>query len=106
VIFPGGDSKARLVEYHFRKVAKRMLGEFKGQNPMRPNSLRAAFRTILGDAGMDRDVIEFFMGHKLPEQLRVYHSRTREGCRAIYEKYMKFLEPVTLDNYKGDHYTK
>lgn len=94
IIFPGGPSKERLVEHHFQKVARKWLGEYKGRNPLRPHSLRAAFRTILGDAGMDRDVVEFFMGHKLPEQLRVYHSRSRDGWRAIYAKYMRYLEPA------------
>ncbi|MEM2419628.1 MAG: tyrosine-type recombinase/integrase [Candidatus Bathyarchaeia archaeon] len=79
---------------HFQKVARKWLGEYKGRNPLRPHSLRAAFRTILGDAGMDRDVVEFFMGHKLPEQLRVYHSRSRDGWRAIYAKYMQYIEPM------------
>ncbi len=94
LLFPGGRSKARLVQYHFKKVGKKLVGDFKGYNPCRPHSLRAAFRTILGDAGMDRDVIEFFMGHRLPEHLRVYHSRTRDGWRAIYVKYSQFLEPT------------
>lgn len=83
----------RTVEIHFKKLAKKWLGDYEGRNPMRPHSLRAAFRTILGDARCDRDVVEFWMGHKLPEQQRVYQSRTRDGWRALYQKYEKYLTP-------------
>jgi len=92
-IFPGGESTKRLVEHHFQKASKKFYGEYQGRNPCRPHTLRAAFRTILGDAGADRDVVEFWMGHKLPEQLRVYHSRTRDGWRALYVQYEVYLTP-------------
>jgi len=84
---------ARSVEIKFQDLAEKFVGEYTGQNPCRPHSLRAAFRTILGDAGADRDVVEFWMGHKLPEQQRVYHSRTRDGWRSIYQKYEAYLTP-------------
>lgn len=86
----------RTVEIHFKKLAKKWLGEYEGRNPCRPHSFRAAFRTILGDAGADRDVIEFWMGHKLPEQQRVYQSRTRDAWRSLYQKYEKYLSPESL----------
>lgn len=92
-IFPGGESTKRLVEYHFKQAGEKFYGEYQGRNPCGPHTLRAAFRTILGDAGADRDVVEFWMGHKLPEQLRVYHSRTRDGWRALYSQYAQALEP-------------
>jgi len=85
---------ARSVEICFQDVAREWLGEYEGQNPCRPHSLRAAFRTLLGDAKADRDVVEFWMGHLLPEQNRVYHSRSRDGWRALYMQYEKFLTPV------------
>jgi len=87
---------ARSVEKRFQKLAKKFIGEYTGQNPCRAHTLRAAFRTILGDAGADRDVVEFWMGHRLPEQQRVYHSRTRDGWRALYEKYEKYLTPSSV----------
>ena len=83
----------RTIDLHFERLGKRWMGSYSGQNPCRPHSLRAAFRTILGDAGMDQDVVEFFMGHKLPEQRRVYHSRSRDGWRELYRKYEHALTP-------------
>jgi len=84
---------ARSVEICFQDLAREWIGEYEGQNPCRPHSLRAAFRTLLGDAKADRDVVEFWMGHLLPEQQRVYHSRSRDGWRALYMQYEKFLTP-------------
>lgn len=83
----------RAVDHYFERLGKRWIGSYKGQNPCRPHSLRAAFRTILGDAGMDQDVVEFYMGHRLPEQRRVYHSRSRDGWRELYGKHEWALTP-------------
>jgi len=85
---------ARSVQICFKDLAKEWLGEYKGRNPCRPYSLRAAFRTLLGDAKADRDVAEFWMGHQVPEQQRVYHSRSRDGWRALYAQYEKYLTPI------------
>lgn len=84
---------ARSVEKCFQKLGKKFIDEYTGQNPCRPHSLRAAFRTILGDAKADRDVVKFWMGQRLPEQDRVYHSRTRDGWRTLYAKYETYLTP-------------
>ena len=83
----------RLIDLHFQRLGKKWVGEYKGQNPCRPHSLRAGFRTILGESGMPYDTIEFFMGHELPEQVRVYNSRTRDGWREIYRKFEWALTP-------------
>lgn len=83
----------RTIDDKFKDLADDFIGEYRGQNPARPHSLRAAFRTLLGDAGIDRDVAKFFMGQKAPEQDRVYHSRSRNGWRHLYIKYMHALEP-------------
>lgn len=83
----------RTIDDKFKDLADEFVGEYRGQNPARPHSLRAGFRTLLGDVGMDRDVAKFFMGQKAPEQDRVYHSRSREGWRHLYMKYMHALEP-------------
>jgi len=81
------------IDDKFQKIAEKFVGKYNGQNPTRPHTLRAAFRTLLGDASMDRDVVKFFMGQKLPEQDKVYHSRSRDGWRAQYEKYEFALTP-------------
>ena len=86
----------RLIDLEFEKLAKKWVGDYKGQNPARPHSLRAAFRTILGESGMPYDTVEFFMGHELPEQVRVYNSRTRDGWRKIYARFEPALTKEIL----------
>jgi integrase len=83
----------RMVDEYFQGIAEKFVGEYRGRNPCRVHTLRAAFRTILGDTGQDRDVVKFFMGQRLPEQDRVYHSRTREGWRSLYAKTEEALTP-------------
>jgi len=85
----------RNIDLQFEELAKKWIGVYKGQNPCRPHSLRAAFRTILGESHMPYDIVEFFMGHQLPEQVRVYNSRTRDGWRKIYSSYEYALTPKT-----------
>lgn len=87
------DLSKRTIDHHFQQLAKKFIGKYKGRNPCRPHSLRAAFRTLLGDAGCDRDVVKFWMGQRLPEQDRVYHSRSREGWRRLYARYEHALTP-------------
>lgn len=88
----------RTIDDKFQRLGKKFVGTYKGQNPCRPHSLRAGFRTLLGDAGMDRDVAKFFMGQTLPEQDKVYHSRSREGWRKQYVKYAAALSPKNWRN--------
>jgi len=76
---------ARAVEHYFKKVGRKFLGEYRGNNPVRPHSLRAAFRTLLSDHKVDPLYIEFWMGHRVPEQQRVYVSKSREGWRETYK---------------------
>jgi len=90
----------RTVDYHFQKLAENFVGEYQGRNPIRPHSLRAAFRTLLGDAGCDRDVVKFWMGQRLPEQDRVYHSRSRDGWRKLYSAYEHALTPESWSEWK------
>ena len=90
------DISQRLINYHFQVATKKWIGEYRGFSPCRPHSLRVAFKTILSQAGAPYDIIEFFMGHKLPEHIRVYHSRTRDGWREIYAKYEPYLTPSQL----------
>ena len=86
----------RVIDLAFENLAKQWIGSYTGQNPCRPHSLRAGFRTILGESGMPYDTVEFFMGHELPEQVRVYNSRTRDGWRKIYAKYVSALTPKEI----------
>jgi integrase len=74
----------RAVDNYFRRVGVKFGGGFGGRNPYSPHSLRAAFRTILSDHKVDPLYIEFWMGHKVPEQQIVYVSKSREGWRETY----------------------
>ena len=75
----------RAVHAYFRRVgAKFGNKKLKGRNPYTPHSLRAAFRTILSDHQIDHIIIEFWMGHSVPEQQIVYVSKSREGWRETY----------------------
>ena len=84
---------ARTIEHRFKALATKKLGKFEGYNPMRPHSLRSAFRTLLGYAKLNETYIEFFMGHKIPEHKRVYLSKSREGWRKTYREYEDALTP-------------
>jgi len=74
----------RAVDSYFRRIGLKFGGGFSGRNPYSPHSLRAAFRTILSDHKVDPLYIEFWMGHKVPEQQIVYVSKSREGWRETY----------------------
>jgi integrase len=77
---------ARTVHAYFRQAARKFAGAFKGRNPYSPHSLRAAFRTFLSDHKVDPLYIEYWMGHKIPEQLRAYINKSREGWRQTYRQ--------------------
>ena len=77
---------ARTVHAYFRKTARKYAGAFKGRNPYSPHSLRAAFRTFLSDHKVDPPYIEYWMGHKIPEQLSAYINKSRESWRQTYRQ--------------------
>jgi len=81
----------RVIDLHFERAAKRLMGSWRGQNPMRPHSLRAAFRTLLGDAGCPETYTEFWMGHSMGDIKKIYVSKRREGWRAEYRKWEPYL---------------
>ncbi|MEM3760151.1 MAG: tyrosine-type recombinase/integrase [Candidatus Bathyarchaeia archaeon] len=81
---------SRAVHLYFRKVGQRFDKKSWDRNPCSPHSLRAAFRTILSDHKIDHIIIEFWMGHRVPEQQIVYVSKSREGWR---ETYRSLAEP-------------
>jgi integrase/recombinase XerD len=83
------------VDEYFRSLAPKFVDSYKGRNPIRPHSLRAAFKTLLGTAKLEHDFIEFFMGHKLPEQERVYNQKSPDGWRQTYRQQAEpFLTPT------------
>ncbi len=89
-VFPIG---SYVVQYEF-KMKARALMKYKGTNPMRPHSLRAAFRSFLFEGGVDPLYAEFFMGHRIPEERATYINIPLEGWRKIYaEKCEPLLTP-------------
>lgn len=83
----------RMISHHFKKLGEKWMGNYQGLNPCRLYSLRAAFRTLLSDENVDPQYIEFWMGHRAPEQRRVYISKSREGWRKTYAQYEYALTP-------------
>ncbi len=84
------------VEMMFKRLAKRCDFIPKeqledGYNPARPHSLRTAFRTILSDAGLNENYIEFFMGHAIPEQKKAYLNKSIDSWRETYQKFEEYL---------------
>ena len=91
---------ARAVQRYFQRAGRKFVGEYEGNCPVRPHSLRAAFHTILSDHKVDPLYIEFWMGHQVPEQQRVYISKSREGWRKTYrEQAEPWLTPFKIENY-------
>lgn len=78
----------RAVEDYFAHIAGRFVGEYKYRNPVGPHTLRAGFRTLLGDQKVEPLYIEFWMGHSRRgrEQEKVYVSKSRDGWRATYHE--------------------
>jgi integrase len=91
---------SRAVHAYFRNAAQEFAGDFRGRNPYSPHSLRAAFRTFLSDHKVDPLYIEFWMGHKTPEQQSAYINKSRESWRQTYREH---AEPwLTPPQYKKD----
>ncbi|MEM4713147.1 MAG: site-specific integrase [Candidatus Bathyarchaeia archaeon] len=90
---------SRAVHAYFRKIAQKFAGNFKGRNPYSPHSLRAAFHTFLSDHKVDPLYIEFWMGHKTPEQQSAYINKSRESWRQTYKEQAEpWLTPPQYKN--------
>ena len=60
--------------------------DMKGYNPLRPHSLRSAFRSRL-TGRMDGDLIEFFMAHSIGQSKTTYINMPIDDLREIYTNY-------------------
>jgi len=88
------DVSSRAVHAYFHKIAQKFAGNFKGRNPYSPHSLRAAFRTFLSDHKVDPLYIEYWMGHKTPEQQSAYINKSMESWRQTdHEQAEQWLTP-------------
>ena len=59
-------------------------------NPARPYALRSAFRSVLGFKNMDRDLIEYMMGHS-DSYNGAYLNFSDDELRDIYKQYEEHL---------------
>jgi len=61
---------------------------------LRAHSLRKFFVTQLTNHGAEDKIVNFFIGHKIPEVDRVYWVRRDEELRKIYAERQQHLNPV------------
>jgi hypothetical protein len=60
-------------------------------NPLRSHNMRKFFNTQLKNEGMDGDLIEYMMGHKLSGSKSHYYEGNPEKLKKIYARYVPFL---------------
>jgi integrase len=74
------------IDNYFLRRALLFAGvkEFPHRNPYAPHTLRAGFNTHCRDHKADPVYVDFWMGHEVPEQQKVYVSKTRDGWRKTY----------------------
>lgn len=61
---------------------------------LRAHSLRKFFVTQLTNHGVEDKIVNFFIGHKIPEVDRVYWFRRVEELRRIYAERQQHLNPI------------
>lgn len=71
---------------------------------LRAHSLRKFFVTQLTNHGVEDKIVNFFIGHKIPEVDRVYWSRRIEDLRKIYSDREQHLDP--LNHRREYHFNK
>ena len=60
-------------------------------NPFRSHNMRKFFNTQLKNEGLDGDLIEYMMGHKLSGSKSHYYEGDPEKLKKIYIRYVPFL---------------
>lgn len=61
---------------------------------IRAHSLRKFFVTQLTNHGVEDKIVNFFIGHKIPDVDRVYWFRRIEELRRIYAERQQHLNPI------------
>ncbi len=64
-------------------------------NPARPYAMRSAFSSIMGLKGMDRDFIEYMMGHTVPYR-GAYFGMSDDELREFYKKYEQHISVTEI----------
>jgi integrase len=94
----------------FRYIAHKSgldMDKEKGQwQVFRGHNLRKLFYTLLRNEGIDSFIIEFWMGHKIPEEQAAYFQAIPEKLRNIYIRYKHVLEiePETVKTLESKEY--
>ena len=70
--------------FHSRALRYANIASFEFRNPYAPHTLRAGCNTHLRNHKADPIYTAFWMGHDVPEQEKVYVSKTHEGWRKTY----------------------
>ena len=84
-----------------RRLAKKagIDTKFGVYQVLRGHNLRKLFYTLLRNEGADSFTIEYWMGHKIPEEQAVYFEAIPDKMRTLYARYMHVL-------FIGDYETK
>ena len=109
------DEETRKIELNgllstFRYIAHRSgldIDKETGQwQVFRGHNLRKLFYTQLRNEGIDTFTIEFWMGHKIPEERAAYFEAIPEKLRDIYIRYKHVLEiePETVKTLESEEY--
>lgn len=78
-----------------KSVAKRAGFDGNGKyGRFRAHCLRKFFVTQLTNHGVEDKIVNFFIGHKIPEVDRVYWFRRVEMLRKIYAERQQYLNPL------------
>jgi integrase len=78
-------SKQAVDAYFLRRALEYAdVESFEFRNPYSPHTLRAGFNTHLRDHKADGVYVDFWMGHDVPEQQKVYVSKTHDAWRKTY----------------------
>lgn len=92
---------ASLTEQKYNKMLKNiphragLNGDWK-YGVLRAHSLRKFFVTQLTNHNVEDKVVNFFIGHKIPEIDRVYWARRIDDLRKIYSDRQQHLNPLSI----------
>lgn len=70
----------RVIDNYFEKLGRRFVGPYRGSNPCRPHSLRAAFRTLLSDHKVDPHTLSFGWATGYPNRNGFTSASPGEGA--------------------------
>ena len=96
----------KYIANYMRMVCKKLNWETKGQriNKWRPHALRAGFSTILENAGIPKNRVDFMLGHKPSNQDRAYFENKEEELFRNYKNHEHLLSVSELEKVPDSKY--